>query len=157
MNTKLKLLISLIVPQLAGALGVLFTPSMNNGWYTQLQKPPLNPPSWIFGPVWTLLYLLMGIALYLVWKEGTAQKAVRTALWIFAVQLVLNASWSLVFFGAQAPGWSLVIIVAMLIAIASTIWAFARVSKVAAWLLVPYIVWVSFATYLNAAIYIINY
>jgi tryptophan-rich sensory protein len=121
-----------------------------------LNKPSWQPPAWLFGPVWTLLYVLMGIALYLVWRAGLAAKGVKLALAIFFVQLVLNALWSFAFFGAESPLAGLVVIVALWAMIAATIAAFAPVSRAAAALLVPYILWVSFATVLNAAIYLLN-
>lgn len=157
---RTKLLISLALPQLAGLFGALFTSSAIPAWYTTLQRPPLSPPNWIFGPVWTILYLLMGVAVYLVWKQWSflpwtpAKK--RVALASFAVQLVLNSLWSLFFFGLQNPGLALLDILAMVVAISFTIVNFWRVSRTAAWLLVPYLLWVSFASYLNYAIWTLN-
>ena len=152
----IKLAASLVLCLLAGFIGSIFTTPKIGGWYAGLNKPSWQPPAWLFGPVWTLLYVLMGIALYLVWRAGLAAKGVKLALAIFFVQLVLNALWSFAFFGAESPLAGLVVIVALWAMIAATIAAFAPVSRAAAVLLVPYILWVSFATILNAAIYLLN-
>jgi tryptophan-rich sensory protein len=149
-----KLMGALVVCQLAGITGSLFTISQIQTWYPTLIKPPLNPPAWLFGPVWTILYLLMGVALYLIWQSNSKDK--KRALWLFAVQLILNAIWSPIFFGAHAIGSALAIIVLMWAAIVMTILIFKKISKPAAALLVPYIAWVSFATYLNFALWWLN-
>ncbi|HVO76700.1 MAG TPA: TspO/MBR family protein, partial [Candidatus Bathyarchaeia archaeon] len=112
--------------------------------------------NWVFGPVWTLLYILMGIALYLVWRKGLAARGVKIALFIFFLQLVLNAFWSFAFFGAESPLAGLVVIVALWAMIMATIASFAPVSRAAAALLIPYILWVSFATVLNASLWALN-
>lgn len=157
---RTKLLISLALPQLAGLLGSVFTMSAVTTWYATLQKPPLSPPNWIFGPVWTTLYLLMGVSLYLVWRKWSvlpwtpARK--KMALVFFGVQLALNTLWSVLFFGLQSPGLALINIILMVVAIKITMLLFWRVSRVATWLLLPYLLWVSFATYLNAAIWYLN-
>lgn len=151
-----KLAIAIIVSQLAGFIGSVFTISSIPTWYVALAKPALNPPSWIFGPVWTLLYFLMGIAAFLVWDKGFERKDVRRALSVFGIQLFLNALWSIVFFGLQNPGWAFVNIVLMWVAIIGTMALFYKISKSAFWLLIPYIAWVSFAAYLNLAIFILN-
>jgi translocator protein len=156
LNNRLKLVISITLPLLAGFVGSLFTTPSIAGWYASLVKPTLNPPSWIFGPVWTTLFVLMGIAAFLVWKKGCEQRGVRIALGIFLFQLVLNTFWSIIFFGLHNPGWALVDIAFLWLAIAAAIIAFARVSRPAAWLLAPYILWVSFASYLNYQIYVLN-
>ena len=152
----IKLAASLVLCLLAGFIGSIFTTPKIGGWYAGLNKPSWQPPAWLFGPVWTLLYVLMGIALYLVWRTGLAAKGVKLAIALFLVQLVLNALWSFAFFGAESPLAGLVVIVALWAMIAATIAAFAPVSRAAAALLVPYILWVSFATVLNAAIYLLN-
>lgn len=139
---------------MAGVVGAVFTVSQVKDWYPTLVKPALNPPSWVFGPVWSGLYLLMGVALYLVWESNSKDK--KWALWLFGIQLALNAIWSPVFFGAHLIGVTLVIIILMWVAIVMTISAFSKVSKPAAALLAPYIVWVSFATYLNFALWWLN-
>ncbi|WP_214021080.1 tryptophan-rich sensory protein [Methanoculleus sp.] len=140
----------------AGFIGSIFTTPAIPTWYAGLVKPALTPPAWVFSPVWTVLYILMGIALYLVWSKGWGQKNVHVATAIFAVQLVLNAFWSYLFFGMQAPYFALIVIMLLWIAIIMTIAAFYRVSVPAAVLLVPYLLWVSFAAYLNYGIYILN-
>jgi len=149
-----KLMVALVVCQLAGVAGTVFSIPQIPTWYAALHKPALNPPAWVFGPVWAGLYLLMGVALYLVWESHSKDK--KRALWLFAVQLVLNAIWSPVFFGAHSIGSALAIIVLMWAAIVMTILIFKKISKPAAALLVPYILWVSFATYLNFALWWLN-
>ncbi|PKL57452.1 MAG: TspO protein [Methanomicrobiales archaeon HGW-Methanomicrobiales-6] len=148
--------VAIAVCLLAGFIGSLFTTPAIPTWYAGLIKPALNPPAWVFGPVWTILYILMGIALYLVWSKGWERKNVQVATAIFAVQLVLNVLWSYLFFGMQAPYFALIEIVLLWIAIVMTIAAFYRVSVPAAVLLVPYILWVTFAAYLNYGIYVLN-
>ena len=152
----MKLFVSLLTPQLAGIIGSLFTAQAITGWYATLVRPELAPPNWIFAPVWTSLYLLMGIALYLVWKKGVQTPGVRIALVLFAIQLVLNTLWSIVFFGLQDLTLALVEISILWVAILATMIAFARVSRTAAWLLVPYIAWVSFAAYLTYSFWVLN-
>ena len=151
-----KLIIAIVVCELAGGIGSLVTISAIPTWYAALAKPALNPPSWIFGPVWTTLYLLMGIAAFLVWKQGWGRRDVRKALAVFGLQLVLNAVWSIIFFGLHSPLWALVDLVAMWLAIVWTMTLFYRISKPAMWLLLPYVLWVSFAAYLNYSIWILN-
>lgn len=151
-----KLAISVIGCELVGILGTLFTISAIPSWYSTLNKPFFAPPNWIFGPVWTLLYLLMGLAFYLIWKQGWQKKKVKTAGMFFLAQLALNFIWSPVFFGMKAPLLGLIVIVAMWVLILKTIIMFYRLSKMAAYLLVPYLLWVSFATLLNAFIVIMN-
>lgn len=125
-------------------------------WYEALAKPALNPPAWVFGPVWTALYVLMAIAAFLVWRKGWARKDVRVALGAFAVQLFLNLIWSPIFFGAHSPLWAFVDIAALWIAIAWTNILFEKISRPAAYLLIPYLLWVSFAAYLNYSIIVLN-
>lgn len=151
-----KLLIAIGISELAGIIGSVFTVSAIPVWYGTLQKPALNPPAWIFGPVWTTLYLLMGIAAFLIWKKGLDRKDVKIALAIFISQLLLNALWSIMFFGLRNPGVALVEIVVLWAAIVYTILSFLKISRTAAYLLAPYIIWVSFAAYLNYSIWILN-
>lgn len=153
-----KLVVAIIVPQLAGAIGSIFTVSSLSSWYAGIVKPALNPPAWIFGPVWTTLFVLMGISLFLIWKSGPAlaPKERRRAMTLFFVQLGLNTLWSIIFFGLQSPGGALIEIVFLWLAIFATTVAFAKISKSAAWLLAPYLLWVTFAAYLNYAIYALN-
>ena len=139
---------------LAAGLGSLFTMISLGTWYTALVKPSWNPPSWIFGPVWTVLYGMMAVAGWLVWRRGGPRA--RTALQLFAVQLVLNVGWSAVFFGLQMPGLAFAEILALWVAIAATLRTSWRVSRPAGILLVPYLLWVSFAAVLNFAIWRLN-
>lgn len=155
-NNTFKLIIAIIISELAGIIGSVFTTPSIPGWYTTLVKPALNPPSWVFGPVWTTLFVLMGIAAFLVWKEGLGRKDVKIALGVFLGQLVLNTLWSIIFFGLHSPGGALMEIAFLWLAILTTIILFYRISKPAAWLLVPYILWVSFASYLNYTIWSLN-
>lgn len=154
LNNSLKLPLSIILAVLIGALGSLFTTSSIETWYTTLTKPSFNPPSWLFAPVWTILYILMGISFWLIWKSHSPEK--KRAMGLFIVQLLLNGIWSPVFFGAHAIGGALALIVLLWAAIVLTILIFKKISKPAAWLLVPYILWVSFATVLNFAIWRLN-
>ena len=152
----IKLAASVVLCMLAGFVGRIFTTPKIDGWYAGLNKPSFNPPGWLFGPVWTALYVMMAIALYLVWRKGLAAKGVKVALAVFLVQLALNALWSFAFFGAESPLAGLVVIVALWAMIAASIAAFAPISRAAAALLVPYILWVTFAAILNASIYLLN-
>jgi len=155
LNPLLKLATAIVVCELAGGIGSIFTISAIPTWYATLAKPALNPPSWIFGPVWTTLYLLMGIAAFLVWNKGWDRKDVRKALGVFLFQLVLNAAWSVIFFGLHSPLWAFVDLVAMWLSIVWTMALFYKISKPAMWLLLPYILWVSFAWYLNYSIWML--
>lgn len=150
------LLIALVVPQVAGGIGALFTSSAIRTWYNTLQRPDFAPPNWVFGPVWTTLFILMGIASYIVWSAGWERSDVRVALIAFGIQLVLNVLWSVLFFGARNPGGALIEIIVLWIAIGATIFLFWRVSTTAALLLVPYILWVSFASFLNYSFWRLN-
>ena len=141
----------------AAGLGSLFTTPqvVPGGWYDSLDKPFFTPPSWLFGPVWTVLYLAMAFSGWLVWRRRGFAGA-RTAVTLFFVQLALNLGWSVVFFGLEAPGWGLVEILLLWTAILLTILAFRGISRPAALLLVPYLLWVTFATLLNAGIWLLN-
>jgi tryptophan-rich sensory protein len=141
---------------LAGVVGGLFTSPAIPGWYAALNKPAFTPPNWVFAPAWTTLYVLMGLAAFLVWDKGWRRPVVKPALGVFAAQLVLNVLWSILFFGARSPAAGLVDIVALWLAIGASIVLFARVSKAAAALMVPYLAWVTFATALNVAIVALN-
>ena len=151
-----QLLLCILIAQAAGIVGSLFTAPAIDSWYVDLIKPELAPPNWVFAPVWTILFIWMGIALYIVWSKGVRDYKVKVALGVFSVQLVLNTLWSIIFFGLQSPGLALVEMAFLWVAILATIYTFARVSKVASWLLVPYIAWVSFAFYLNLMIFWLN-
>ena len=152
----LKLIASVIVVFIAGAIGNFFTLSEITTWYAALTKPTWTPPNWLFGPVWTTLYILMGIALYLIWSKGLEHKDVKIAIGVFAVQLILNTLWSIVFFGMHSLFGGVVTIIILWIAILANIIVFYRISKPAGLLLVPYIVWVSIASYLNYSVYLLN-
>ncbi|MBI2669914.1 MAG: tryptophan-rich sensory protein [Candidatus Yanofskybacteria bacterium] len=156
-NNFFKLIVSIGVSEAAGIIGAVFTmPAVQSSWYTELVKPALNPPAWVFGPVWTTLFALMGIAAFLVWKKGLDRRDVKIALGIFLGQLVLNTLWSIIFFGLHSPGGAFIEIIFLWLAILATIITFVKISKPAAWLLLPYILWVSFAMYLNYAIWMLN-
>jgi len=141
--------------ELAGVVPAILTAEDVAAWYPTLAKPAFTPPSWVFGPVWTTLYLLMGVALYLVWRRATGRRR-QVALGAFGVQLALNAAWTLTFFGAREVLGGLVVIGALLAAIIATMGAFARVDRRAAALLVPYLLWVGFATALNYELWRLN-
>jgi len=141
----IKLIISIVICLLAGAIGALFTADSVGTWYLTLSKPSFNPPPWIFAPVWTALYVLMGIALYIVWKNKDSGFAIP----VFAVHLVLNPLWSFLFFGMKNIQFAFIEIIFLWVSILLCIILFYRISKPAAYLLVPYILWVSFATVLN--------
>lgn len=152
----LKLIVAVVGSELAGIIGSIFTVSSIPTWYASLARPEFSPPNWIFAPVWTTLFALMGIAAFLVWRKGLHRKDVKVALGFFLGQLVLNSLWSIIFFGFQNPGAALIEIIFLWLAILVTIINFAKISKPAAWLLLPYILWVSFAAYLNYAIWTLN-
>lgn len=152
----LKLFISILIPLAVGGISGIFTTAEIPTWYAQLNKPWFNPPSWIFAPVWTSLYVLMGIAMFLVWKSNAPEPQKKMALYVYAIQLVLNFFWSIIFFHFHQTGWALVEIGFMWVFILLTIFAFGKINSIAAWLLVPYICWVSFATVLNHAIWKLN-
>ncbi len=158
MNTSnfFKLFCAIAIAESAGIIGSIFTVPAISSWYLALEKPFLSPPNWVFGPVWTLLYLLMGIASFLILQKGFKRKDVKIALAVFALQLALNAIWSVIFFGFKNPFFALLEIVVLWAAILGTVLAFMKVSRVAAALLLPYMLWVSFAVYLNYAIWRLN-
>lgn len=151
-----KLIISIIGCELVGLLSTPLTLTAIPDWYSKLNKPFFAPPNWLFGPVWTLLYLLMGISLYLIWRQGWQKKKIQVPLKFFLAQLFLNFIWTPVFFGLRAPLPGLMVIVAMWFFIVMTIKKFFPLSRPAAYLLIPYLLWVSFATLLNAAIVVLN-
>lgn len=162
-----KLAVSLILPYIAAAIGSLFTaPAISSGWYTMLSRPAWTPPGWVFGPVWTTLYFLMGAAFYLVWVKGSGRwpklkgwlgiSRPKAPLYAYFMQLGLNAVWSVLFFGLRSPALGLVCIIPLWFAIAATIGLFYRADKRAGWLLVPYIVWVTIAANLNFFVWWMN-
>lgn len=157
-NVKIFVL-AIILPQLAGVLGSVFTIPSIPTWYARLVKPPLSVPNWVFGPVWTTLFFLMGVSLYLVLsvpRGGKIGRKRKQAIIVFGVQLFLNTLWSFLFFGFHNPALAFLEIFVLWVAIAATIVCFYRLSRWAAYLLVPYILWVSFAAYLNYAIWMLN-
>jgi translocator protein len=139
----------------AGGLGAIATTPEIEDWYATIAKPSWNPPDSVFGPVWTTLFVMMAVAAWLIWKPA-GFKAAKTPLTLFAVQLVLNVAWSWVFFHFHQPGWAFVEIVVLWLAIGVTTIAFFKTSKIAVWLMVPYLAWVSFASVLNFAIWRLN-
>ncbi len=152
----LKLVVSIIACLAAGAIGSIFTRSAIPTWYATLEKPAFNPPNWLFAPAWALLYLLMSIAAFLVWRRGLENRQVRIALIVFLIQLILNALWSVVFFGLESPLYGLIVISALWVAILFTVLKFFRISSVASVLLWPYLLWVTFAAVLNVSIWLLN-
>ncbi|MFH1300567.1 MAG: TspO/MBR family protein [Planctomycetota bacterium] len=149
------LIVFLVICISAGGVGALATTPEIAGWYRTLTKPPWNPPDYVFGPVWTTLYVLMAIAGWLVWKPAGFRKA-ALPLSLFAVQLFLNVVWSFIFFGMHQPGWAFMEIIVLWLTIVATTITFFRCSKLAGWLFVPYLTWVSFASILNFAIWRMN-
>jgi translocator protein len=151
-----KLTISLLIPFVAGYIGSLFTATQIGDWYDTLVKPDFVPPNWTFGVVWSALYFLMGIALYMVWTTGKNKKDIKLAIIFFSVQLMNNILWSVIFFGFERPYAAFIQIIALWILILLTIVHFAKIRTFAAMLLVPYLIWVTFAAYLNYTIYVLN-
>ena len=151
-----KLIISMVICQCAGLIGSISTTPSIPTWYAALQKPAFTPPNWLFAPAWVTLYLLMGISASLVWQRGLDNRQNRVALIVFLVQLILNALWSVVFFGFESPLFGIVVIALLWIAILLTILKFFRISRLASYLLIPYIGWVTFAAILNISIFTLN-
>lgn len=159
MDLKKKVIYIAIAVSICLAVGFLSgfaTQSSVNDWYITLNKPSFNPPNWLFAPVWTLLYIMMGVAAGLVWAKGFHHVWVKTALYHFGFQLLFNALWSIVFFGFKDPFWALLVILVLLILILFTIKWFKVVNRTAAYLLIPYFLWVCFATVLNYKIWELN-
>lgn len=152
----LKLVMSIVICQLAGVIGSVFTTPAIPTWYATLKKPSFTPPNWVFSPVWITLFVLMGIAMFIVWSKGLSDEGVKIALSIFGVQLILNVLWSVMFFGLRSPLAGLIDIAVLWIAILVTILYFLKVSNMAGILLIPYILWVSFAAVLNFSIWRLN-
>lgn len=149
-------IICLIIPLSIGALGGFFTMEAVKTWYTTLNKPSFNPPNYLFGPVWSTLYAIMGIASYLIWKRRNVAKNYTLAASVYFIQLVLNLMWSFIFFYQQQIGLALIEIIILLVAIIANSIVFYRINKVAGLLYIPYIMWVSFATVLTYSIYMLN-
>jgi len=157
LSTKaVKLIVSLGLPLLVGGLSGFATARGVEVWYPTLVKPSFNPPSWVFGPVWTFLYMTMGVAFFLVWRQGPDTQGVRMAMAVFLGQLVLNGLWSVLFFGMQMPGVALLDIIALWVMIGVTTVLFWRLQPAAGILMLPYLLWVSFAAVLNASLWHLN-
>ncbi|MGB5173916.1 MAG: TspO/MBR family protein [Thermoanaerobaculia bacterium] len=156
MNSTFKLGIAVAVPLAVGGLSGFVTARSVATWYPTLIKPFFNPPAWVFGPTWTLLYIMMGVAAFLVWRQGFSTKDVRLAVTLFAAQLALNGLWSILFFGLQSPGVAFAEIMLLWLSIVATVWIFRRVVPAAALLMLPYLAWVSFAAVLNGSIWMLN-
>jgi benzodiazapine receptor len=152
----IKVIISLAVTFSAPVIASLVTDPASSDWYANLDKPSFNPPGWVFGPVWTVLYILMAVAAALVWHRGLAGSKVRIALALYLLQLFLNALWTPLFFGLQMPHLAFIDIVMLWAAIILTILAFLRVSKYAALLMLPYLAWTTFAAVLNFSLWYLN-
>lgn len=151
-----RILIAVFICLSVGFLSGLVTSSSIQTWYVTLSKPSFNPPNWLFGPVWTTLYILMGVAAGMVWSKGLESQEIRLALSAFVFQLGLNALWSIIFFGMKNPGLALAENALLWLSIAGCIYLFGRISKPAMWLLVPYLLWVSFAIVLNYFLWHLN-
>ena len=143
----------ILIPLAVGSIGGFATQDAIDSWYATLNKPSWNPPNWVFAPVWTLLYIMMGVAAWLVWRT---RDRIGPAMALFGAQLGFNLLWSLVFFGLRSPGWALVEVVFLVGSVALTMLAFFGRQATAGWLFVPYLAWVSFAAVLNAAIWWLN-
>ncbi|MCB1225659.1 MAG: tryptophan-rich sensory protein [Verrucomicrobiales bacterium] len=152
-----KIVLCVILIEVLGSLGAVITTSQIPGWYVNLSRPPGVPPNWVFGPVWTVLYALMGTALARVWHRPAAAEMKRPAYRWFGLQMLLNVAWTPVFFGLHQLGVALVIIVAMWIAIWITLRKFYSIDSMAGWLLLPYLAWTTYATYLNARFFWLNH
>ena len=155
MNRIVKLLFSIAISFAVGGMGSLATIPNIPTWYAALEKPFFNPPNWVFGPVWTLLYILMAVSLYLVWTT-TLKISKRRAFVLFGSQLMLNALWSIVFFGLHLPLLAVVVIAALVVLVFLTMREFSRFSMTARNLLIPYFAWICFATTLNIGVAILN-
>lgn len=156
MKNTVKFTISLITCLAAGFLGSFFTRSSLESWYLGLKKPFFNPPSWVFAPVWTILYIMMGVSAFIVWRKGLKDRMAKLAIAIFIFQLLLNFLWSPAFFGMRSPGAALAVIIFLWQFILLTMLLFYRISISAFVLLIPYIAWVSFAVILNLSIFLLN-
>lgn len=151
------LVAAVLLVEVVGASGAVFTVQGLGDWYGSLQQPAVAPPNWVFGPVWTTLFALVGVALWLVWRRTPSRPgAARLAGGVFAVHWLFNLGWSAVFFWQRAIGPALAVILVLLGFVGATAWAFARVDRRAGLLLVPYLLWVSFATYLNYQFWVLN-
>ena len=149
-----KIILCVIICTSLGFLSGISTADSITNWFQFVKKPSWNPPSWLFAPVWTLLYILMGISVALIWKSNSNSK--KSAISLFVIQFILNLCWSIIFFNQHQTGWAFIEIIIMLIFIIMTTISFYKINKTAAYLLLPYICWVSFATVLNGTIWFLN-
>lgn len=156
LSSSLKLVIAILTCEVIGFTSGLIGSAGMNVWFDNLQKPSWNPPNYLFAPVWTFLYALMGIAFWLIWKNESPESNKRSAYTVFALQLFLNFCWSIIFFRFQAPFFALIEILLLLAMILLTAYHFAKFSKTAAFLLIPYALWVSFASFLNYTLWSLN-
>src|SRR4030043_300591 len=156
LNSVIKLIVSILVSFAAGGIGSLFTFKAIPTWYAGLKKPPYTPPRWVFGPVWTTLYILMGISVFLVWQNGLGAKGALLTFTLFWAQLAFNAFWSIIFFGMKSKGGGVIIIIVLWLLILATMIASFQVSVWAGVLFIPYIMWVSIASYLNIGVWLMN-
>lgn len=147
---------SILLVNIIGSIGAVFTSPAIPNWYSTLNRPSFTPPSWVFAPAWTLLFTLMGISLFLIWEKSIEAKESKIALLVFGIQLFFNVIWSILFFGLRAPGYAFAEILVLWIIILLNIVLFYKISKKAGLLLVPYICWVSFAAILNYSIWVLN-
>jgi tryptophan-rich sensory protein len=150
------LVICIAIPLVIGFIGSFLTMPDIAGWYAGLQKPSFNPPAWIFGPVWTLLYILMGASLWLIVKDGIGDTLVQQAVILFFAQLAANLAWSIIFFGMHLLFVAFVEVLVLFALIAATAFTFRRINPAAAWLLVPYLCWTAFASVLTGTIWLLN-
>lgn len=150
------LVLCIAIPLIIGLMGSVFTMPEIAGWYAVLRKPAFNPPSWVFGPVWTLLYILMGVSLWLVIRNGIGGRSVQQAVVLFAAQLVANLAWSILFFGMHMVFAAFLEIIVLFALIAATTLMFRRINTAAGWLLVPYLCWTGFATVLTGTVWLLN-
>ncbi|MEM1121208.1 MAG: TspO/MBR family protein [Bacteroidota bacterium] len=155
-SLTVKLIICILGCVALGSVGGIATASSIDTWYANINKPSFNPPNWLFAPVWTTLFTLMGVALALVWHEGPQRSIVKKGITFFGIQFGLNMLWSWLFFGAQQPLWAFVEIIILWVFIFLTIRTFFNIRAVSGWLMVPYLLWVSFAAILNFAIWQLN-
>jgi benzodiazapine receptor len=161
----LRLGVSIAIPLVAGVIGSIFTSESVSTWYQTIEKPSFSPPDWLFGPVWTTLYVMMGISLFLIWRATTSTTTFTkgrhsrkiSAFIAFGSQLILNVLWSFIFFGLRSPQLAFAEIVILLISIVVTIVIFSKISKLAAVLMIPYAGWVTFASLLNLQIWLLNF
>lgn len=156
MKNWLKLIICILAIEFIGIMAGFFTSSSVGSWYQTLIKPSFNPPSWLFGPVWTILYAMIGVSLYFVLTAKQKPKIKNKSYWIFGIQILLNFMWSIVFFGMHKIFLALIVIALLWLAIILNFLAFYKISKISAWLLVPYWLWVGFASVLNFSLWMLN-